>query len=107
MYDPARELSSPATRTRAAEPRESTAMVELARNLKVDSVSRLHPTPPRVVTPDQSIASVAALMRQHRVGCVVVCRGEELIGLFTERDLMRRVLAAGKPLDTPVADCMT
>ena len=82
-------------------------MVELARNLKIDSVSRLRPTPPRVVKPAQSIAGVVALMRQHRVGCVLVCENEQLVGLFTERDLMRRVLAAGKSLDTPVGECMT
>ncbi len=82
--------------------------MELARNLKVDSVSRLHPTPPWQVRPDQSVAEALALMRQHRVGCVLVCPNEdELLGIFTERDLMRRVLAVGLPLSVPVAKCMT
>jgi CBS domain-containing protein len=81
--------------------------MELARNLKVDSVSRLHPTPPWSVGPEQTVAEVVALMCKQRVGCVLVCRREALIGLFTERDLMRRVLAAGLLLSTPVADCMT
>ena len=30
--------------------------MELARNLKVESVSRLQPTPPRCVCPEQSVA---------------------------------------------------
>jgi CBS domain-containing protein len=30
-----------------------------------------------------------------------------MMGILTERDLMRRVLAAGKPLTLPVAECMT
>jgi CBS domain-containing protein len=81
--------------------------MELARNLKIDSVSRLHPTPPRVVAPEQTVADALAVMRQHRVGCVLVCRGDQLLGLFTERDLMRRVLAASRPLTAPVAECMT
>jgi CBS domain-containing protein len=81
--------------------------MDLARNLKIDSVSRLHPTPPWQVAPGQSVADAVALMRREQVGCILVCEHERLVGLFTERDLMRRVLAAGKPLTLPVADCMT
>jgi CBS domain-containing protein len=81
--------------------------MELARNLKIDSVSRLHPTPPRRIAPEQTVAEAVDLMKQHRVGCLLVCRGDRLLGIFTERDLMRRVLAPGKPLHLSVASCMT
>jgi CBS domain-containing protein len=81
--------------------------MELARNLRVDSVSRLRPTPPLQVAHDQTVADAVALMRQHRVGCVLVCRQGRVVGIFTERDLMRRVLAAGAPLSLKMADCMT
>jgi CBS domain-containing protein len=81
--------------------------MELARNLKVDSVSRLHPTAPLRVDPGQSVADAVRLMRERRVGCLLVCEGERLVGVFTERDLMRRILAAGLPLATPVSACMT
>lgn len=81
--------------------------MDLARNLKVESVSRLHPTPPWQVTPTQTIAEAVQLMRDHKVGCVLVCSDGRIVGIFTERDLLRRVLAAGLPLTTPVLDCMT
>ncbi len=82
--------------------------MDLARNLRVESVSRLHPTPPLQVGPAQTIAEAVSLMRQARVGCILVCEEEgKVAGIFTERDLMRRVLAAGKPLTLPVAECMT
>jgi CBS domain-containing protein len=81
--------------------------MELARNLKVDSVSRLRPTPALRLRPEQSVAEAVALMKQHRVGCALVCRGDELVGIFTERDLMRRVLAPGLPLTTDLESCMT
>ena len=81
--------------------------MELARNLKVDSVSRLRPTPPRCVRPEQTVAEAVVLMRQYATGCVLVCRGETLVGIFTERDLMRRVLAVGQPLSLPVAAFLT
>src|SRR5438067_6399788 len=81
-------------------------VMELAKNLKIDSVSRLHPTPPLQIAPRQPVAEAVALMRQERVGCLLVCEGDRVVGIFTERDLMRRVLAAGKPLTVPIAECM-
>src|SRR5947209_316560 len=55
--------------------------MDLARNLKIESVSRLHPTPPLHVQPLQSVAEAV--------------------------ELMRRVLAPGKPLSEPVSAHMT
>jgi CBS domain-containing protein len=81
--------------------------MDLARNLKVESVSRLDPTPPRQVGPQQSVAEAVALMRQENVGCLLVCQDGRVIGIFTERDLMRRVLTQGKPLTLPVGQFMT
>lgn len=81
--------------------------MDLAKNLKIDSVSRLHPTPPLQVSPTQTVAEAVALMQQEGVGCLLVCAGQRLIGIFTERDLMHRVLAPGKSLAMPVAQCMT
>jgi CBS domain-containing protein len=81
--------------------------MDLARNLKIESVSRLHPTAPRQVTPNQTVAEAVALMRRERVGCLLVCEGSRVVGIFTERDLMKSVLAAGQPLSLPIARCMT
>lgn len=81
--------------------------MDLARNLKIDSVSRLFPTPPHQIAPDRSVAEAIARMRQHRVGCLLVCQDEALIGIITERDVMRRVIARDLPMDTRVSECMT
>lgn len=81
--------------------------MDLARNLKIDSVSRLQPTPPVYVSPTDSAVDAVRLMCQEEVGCVLVCEGDRLVGIFTERDLLQRVLAPGKPLTLPVAECMT
>lgn len=81
--------------------------MNLAKNLKIDSVSRLNPSPPLQVSPAASVAEAVRLMRADEVGCVLVCQADRLVGIFTERDLMRRVLAGGKPLTVPVAECMT
>ena len=81
--------------------------MELAKKLKIESVARLYPTPPVVFAPEQTVAEAVAEMRQRRVGCVVICKGSELQGIFTERDLLRRVLAPGALLTTPLREFMT
>ena len=77
------------------------------RNIKIDSVSRLRPTPAWQLAPEQSVAEAVALMRTKNVGCVLICVAERIVGIFTERDLMCRVLASGQPLSTPLLECMT
>jgi CBS domain-containing protein len=62
---------------------------------------------PAVVTsaPDADAASVARLMRDHRVGSVVlVDQGEMPVAMVTDRDLTVRVFAEGIAADSPVAD---
>jgi len=81
--------------------------MDLARNLRIDSVSRLFPTPPHHLSPRATVHDAVELMRREQVGCVLVCDGAILVGILTERDLMRRVFALGKPMTTPVAECMT
>jgi CBS domain-containing protein len=81
--------------------------MDLARNLKVESVSRLEPSLPLQVQSSDSVAEAVARMRQQGVGCVLVCEAGRVVGIFTERDLMRRVLAVGKPLNLAVSEVMT
>ena len=77
------------------------------RNLKVESVERLRPTPPRRIEVERTIADAIDIMRNQRVGCLLVTEEGSLVGIFTERDLLRRVLAVGKPLSDPLSEVMT
>lgn len=55
-----------------------------------------------------SVADAAARMREAKVGAIMVLSGPRLAGIFTERDALYRVLAAGKdPKRTTLADAMT
>jgi CBS domain-containing protein len=46
-------------------------------------------------------------MRRHHTGCLLVTARGRLVGIFTDRDLLTRVLAPGRPLDTRVRAVMT
>lgn len=64
----------------------------------------------RIVTlrPEASVLEATELMNEHHIGSVLVMREEDLVGIFTERDLLRRVVAAQRnPARTPLAEVMT
>ncbi|KIC17608.1 DUF294 nucleotidyltransferase-like domain-containing protein [Leisingera sp. ANG-Vp] len=51
--------------------------------------------------------SAAQLMRNHFISSVCVTDGDRLQGILTTRDLTGKILAAGKPISTPVCNVMT
>ena len=51
------------------------------------------------VRPDETIQNAAALMEQAGVGSLAVLDGDELVGIVTDRDLVRRGLARGLASD--------
>jgi CBS domain-containing protein len=58
--------------------------------------------------PSASVFEVAALMSKARVGCIPVLEDEQLVGVFSERDLMTRVVVEGRdPRRTLVGAVMT
>lgn len=62
---------------------------------------------PITIAPTASIGEAALKMRDERVSCLLVTEGEQLKGIFTDRDLRNRVVAAGIAYDTPLAQVMT
>jgi len=80
---------------------------ELSKNLRVDSVARLGPSPTLTLDANALVRAAVETMRAGRSGCLLVTSGGRLVGLFTERDLLTRVLAAGRSLDTPLREVMT
>src|SRR5437588_787160 len=55
-----------------------------------------------------SVQEAARVMTASRIGCVPVLDGDRLVGIFTERDVMGRVVAAGlDAAKTAVGDVMS
>ena len=60
------------------------------------------------IAPSDTVLTAAQVMNQHGIGGLVVLDDGALIGVFTERDILRRVVVAGRsPADTPVRAVMT
>jgi len=81
--------------------------MEWVRNIRVESVRKLNPSPPRALDESETVAAAVEMMRAEQVGCLLVTYEGELTGIFTERDLLTRVLAAARPLSMQLANAMT
>ena len=69
-----------------------------------------HGAPTAVVStaPDATVLEAAQLMTARGIGGLLVLEGDELAGIFTERDILRRVVNEGRdPATTPVRAVMT
>ena len=58
--------------------------------------------------PQEKLSVVVKQLVYHRCGSLLVCRGEELVGIITERDILRASATEGYNLETAtVAELMT
>jgi len=63
---------------------------------------------PVTVSPNTSVREIAKIMKEKNIGSVIVVENDRMVGIVTEEDLIRRVLAEGKdPERTQAADVMT
>ncbi len=57
---------------------------------------------------DVLVKTAAEMMRDHGIGSIFITSGEDIIGILTDTDLVRRVVAAGAdPLSTTVEQIMS
>lgn len=66
------------------------------------------------IDPNATVMEAATMMNEHRVGALLVCEDDQLEGIFTERDILRRIIgekrdpettAVGQVMTTEVACC--
>ncbi len=59
------------------------------------------------IGPDRTIYEAAAVMEQSGVGMLAIVEQQQLLGVVTDRDLVRRALARGLPSDSRIDGVMT
>lgn len=60
------------------------------------------------VSPDTSVLDATLEMNRNRIGALLVISGDQVVGIFTERDILMRVVTSGKsPAEIKVSDVMT
>ena len=57
---------------------------------------------------NDTVYSVAELLKKHNIGALVVLRGEKIVGIISERDIVRRVVCENRSAHkTKVKEIMT
>jgi CBS domain-containing protein len=60
------------------------------------------------VAKGETVLRAAQVMNEHRIGALVVLEGDQIAGMFTERDVLRRVVGEERaPAATKVEEVMT
>ena len=55
-----------------------------------------------------SVKRAAQVMNKHEIGCLIVVKGRKAVGIVTERDMLKRVVAkAANPQKTKVEEIMS
>ena len=59
-------------------------------------------------SPHETVAAAAALLHARKVGAMIVVEHGDVVGILSERDLVRLVAEGGeKALGQPISECMT
>src|SRR5256885_17091939 len=60
------------------------------------------------IEPQMSVLDAIRKMNQHKIGALLVTHGQQVAGIFTERDVLRRVIGEERnPAQVTVAEGMT
>lgn len=81
--------------------------MDLREALTNETVSHVGFPAPVTIQQDQPVHRAVERMKKRRVGCILVLNGEHLVGIFTERDMVTRVLGQRGTMDLAMADVMT
>jgi CBS domain-containing protein len=81
--------------------------MKIEERIKVVEVLALGIDPPVIADASTSLRVIIREMRVRRTSCALLTRKERLAGIFTERDVVTRVVGARELLDRPAAEVMT
>lgn len=81
-------------------------VVEFQLSLESEGPGSAYPETPVAVDDGVLISDVIRLMQTERVGAVIVCEQDKLVGIFTERDALK-LMASHADLSRPITEVMT
>lgn len=82
-------------------------IMPLDENLTRDHVADLTAAQAVTVPPSATIREAIERMQSAHAGCLFVAEGDRLVGVFTERDVLKRVLGKGAACDATIQQVLT
>ena len=72
-----------------------------------DKIGQVMSKPVRTVESNEKLSAALSVMNQYDIGNVVVVEGQKLVGILTERDVVRQMLKDSRVLQEPVKEVMS
>ena len=74
---------------------------------RANKVSLMQTDDYQCIEPSTPLSQAIEAMKKDEGGCAIVCEGERVVGIFTERDLLTKIVGAEVDMQGPVNDWMS
>src|SRR3981081_3159714 len=91
----------------AALDQRATPKIIASRRAREDKVSLMRTDDYFCVDPATPLRQAIELMKQDEGGCAIVCEGKQVVGIFTERDLLSKIIGEEIDMNAPVSNWMS
>ena len=88
-------------------PRTPEDKTDEPRRVREDSVGLLETDDYVCVAPSTPLSVAIERMKEDEGGCAIICDDQRIVGIFTERDLLTKIVGEQIDMSAPVSDWMT
>jgi CBS domain-containing protein len=83
------------------------AKTEASAHARRDKVSLMETDDYVCVEPSDPLSKAVEVMKQDEGGCAIVCERGRVVGIFTERDVLTKIIGESVDLNDPVSNWMS
>jgi len=80
---------------------------EASPRVREDKVSLMETDDYVCIEPSTPLSAALEVMKKDEGGCAIVCEADRIVGIFTERDLLTKVIGQDVDLSAPVSKWMS
>ena len=80
---------------------------ELEQTITRETLKSLTPRSPITIPPDATVCEAIQTLVDRGIGCLLVVQAGEMVGIFTERDVLNRISENPLVMNHPVSEFMT
>jgi len=86
---------------------QPSSRIPTTKRARHDSVTLMETDDYVCIEPSSPVSQAIEIMKQDEGGCAIVCEGDRVVGIFTERDLLTKIVSQDVDLSTPVSQWMS
>jgi CBS domain-containing protein len=88
-------------------PAVATAKTQVSQQARRDKVNLMETDDYVCLEPSDSLSTAVEVMKQDEGGCAIVCEQGRVVGIFTERDVLTKIIGEPVDMNEPVSKWMS